>query len=206
MIHCTRRSGFTLVETILFVGILAIVMGAAMTVSVSTEESRIRQRSIAEVEQYGAQILSTVTGRVRRSESVLAPSTGHTGGILHLQMSLNEEHPTIVAATLTGGLIFVQKNILTSILPASLSIDRLTFRNIAGTSVTVSFDLTAEIPLVKPVTYTRHFEAAATLFVDDAKDAGGCTTCPTSVCTTHSYHWYTCESEACTLSESTLSC
>ena len=197
------RAGFSVLEVVLFLGIL---LGTVMAVAISTEEARIRQRSIAEVEQRGTQLLETLTKNIHRAETILAPSVGSTGSILALQMALNGEFPTIFASTATGNLLFVQKNNIASLLGVRLLVSTLVFRNIGGTHVVVSFDLSTKIPLVKPVIYTRHFDVTATLFPDDQSEAGGCNSCPLPSCSNHQERWYHCDTDTCTLSPSTFSC
>ncbi len=201
-----QHAGFSLLEVILFLGILSIILGTAMAVSISTEEARIRQRSIAEVEQRGTQILETVTKSIRRSEAILSPAINQTGSVLALQMTLSGEFPTIFAPTASGNLLLVEKSTLFSLLSPQVTVSALQFQNVNGKSVFVSFDIQAIIPLVKKVTFSRHFEATATLFQNDQSTAGGCGSCPVPVCQNHTEKWYECEADACTLSVSTFAC
>ncbi len=200
------RRGFSMLEVILFIGILAIIMGTVIAVVISTNESRIRQRSVAEVEQRGTQLLETLSKNIRRAEAVLIPIGNLTGSILALQTGLNAEFPTILTSTSTGGLLLIQKNDVFQLLGSTITISNLTFRNIGNTNVTFGFDLHAKIPLVTPVTYTRHFDGTATLFPDDQSQAGGCGSCAAPSCVSHQYQWYQCEADTCTLSTSTFAC
>ena len=198
--------GFSLLELILLIGILAVILGTVMQIAISTEESRIRQHSIAEVEQRGTQLLETVTKTIRRAEAILTPAPNQTGSILALQMSLNGEFPTIVAATETGNLLLIQRTAIVSFLSSHVRTSHLVFRNVGSSNVVFSFDLSTTIPLVKPIGYARHFDATATLFPGEKSESGGCGSCPLPDCTQHLYRWYYCSADVCTQFPSTVSC
>lgn len=203
----TRSSGgSSLLELILFLGILAIMFTTVIAIFIATQETRARQQGIAEVEQRGSQLLATLTKSIRRAETVLAPATSQTGSILALQMALNAEHPTIFAETGSGNLLLVQKTSMFSLLNTKARVQNLRFRNNDNTNVVLSFDLTTVLSLVQPTTYSRHFETTVTLFPDDQSEAGGCVTCPAPICIAHQYRWYHCLNDVCTQAGETFSC
>lgn len=200
------RNGFSLLETLLFFGILSIMSGTIVAVYISTQEARIRQRSVAELEQTGTSLLETMTKNIRRAEKVLAPATNTTGSILTLQMASNSEHPTIFARTPSGNLVNVQKTSTAGLLTSNVTVSKLTFRNVADANVAYSFDLTIIIPTVVPQPYTRTFSATVTLFPDDQSEAGGCGACTTPVCTNQEYIWYHCDNGTCAQSDTEIAC
>lgn len=195
-----------MLEIILFLGILGIVIGSVMATSIATEETRIRQRSIAEVEQRSAQLIDIITTNVHRAEAILAPTTNQSGSMLALQMALNHEFPTIFATTDTGSLLLIQRLSVSPLLSSVMRVSNLQFRNVNGGNVYVSFDVSTTIPLVQPIVFTRHLETTITLFPDDQSQSGGCGTCPAPTCQDHVRQWYVCESETCALSTSTIAC
>ena len=201
-----HRPGLSLLEVILFIGIMAIIMGTVTSVYIATEESRIRQQRAAEVEQRGTQLLETFTKTIRRAEAILVPAVNQTGSILALQMALNAEYPTILASTATGNILSIQKTALYSLLNSRVTVKNLVFRNVNNNNVIFSFDLQSPIPIVHPMIYTRHFDGTVTLFPDDQLSSGGCTACPLPSCVSHQYKWYQCETDICTLSTSTFAC
>lgn len=202
----TLRAGFSLLETILFLGILSIMSGTIVAVYISTQEARIRQRSVADLEQSGTQLLEMMSKNIRRAEKVLAPSTNMTGSILTLQMADNSEYPTIFSSNSSGNLINVQKTMTAGLLTPQVTISRLSFRNVADASVAYSFDLTVTIPTIVPQPYTRAFNATVTLFPDDQSEAGGCGTCTAPVCTDNRYIWYHCDNGVCAASDTSIAC
>jgi len=202
----TSRIGFSLLELILFLGILSIIAGTLTAVSISTQEVRIRQQYIAEVEQRGTQLLETMAKTIRRSETVLLPLSEQTGALLALQMAANAEEPTLITSTASGNLILVQKTSMFPLLSENVHVQNLSFQNFGNTNVVLSFDLETTIPLPQAVLYTRHFETTATLFPDDQSEAGGCGSCPLPLCVDHQEQWYYCSNEVCTLAGSTFAC
>jgi len=202
----SSRAGFSLLETVLFLGILSIMSGTIVAVYIATQEARIRQRSVAELEQAGTELLSTMTKNIRRAEKILAPTTNASGGILTLQMASNSEYPMIFARNSSGNLVNVQKTVVSDLLTPRVTISKLSFRNVADANVAYSFDLTIIIPTVVPVPYTRTFGATVTLFPDDQSEAGGCGTCTAPVCTNQRYIWYHCNNGACVQSPTVIAC
>lgn len=205
MMRTSPRSGFTMIETALFLGILAIMGTVVIGVLIATQTARIRQQSIAALEQRGTQVLQSLTRTIRRAEAIQFPASNTTGSIIALQMALNTEYPTIFAAS-GGNVLMVEKDQKSFILSGPVTIGNLSFRNIGGASAVVSFDLTATIPLPKPQIYTRHFEGNVTLFPDDQSESGGCGTCPTAACINHLYKWYFCTNDVCQQSVDGISC
>lgn len=200
------RRGFSLLETVLFLGILSIMSGTIVAVYIATQEARVRQRSVAELEQTGTELLSMMTKNIRRAEKVLAPTTNVTGSILTLQMASNGEYPMIFARNASGNLVNVQKTLISELLTSRVTLSNISFRNVADANVAYSFDLTIVIPTIVPMPYTRTFGSTVTLFPDDQSEAGGCGTCTAPVCTNHQYIWYHCDNGGCAISDKVIAC
>lgn len=202
-----RRPGFTLIETMMFLGILGM-MGVVLTsVFVSTQEARARQQGIALVEQRGGQLMFILTRRIRRAETVLWPASGYTGSILALQMAQSTEFPTIVARTSSGNLLIIEEETRSLAFTGNLVVNNLLFRNVGGTNVILSFDLQTTFISPKRNTYTRHFESTVTIFPDDLSDSGGCGTCSAPTCTNHVFKWNICDTDnQCQQSADSLTC
>lgn len=214
-LHRRLRPGFSLLELMLFLAIFAAIAGTLVSVFVTTQDARIRQQGIAALEQRGGQVLEVLTRRIRRAETILTPVAGQSGSILALQMTQNDEHPTILAQSSGSNILVVQKDTVAPLLSDRLGLSNLRFSNINNTSVRLSFDLfiTLQLPTA-PVTYRRHFDTAVALFPHDFNYEGGCNpdpnvltpACPAPTCVSHVYRWYTCTNEVCTQSNNTLSC
>lgn len=205
MIQLSQRSGLTLVEIILFLAILSIMAGAIIGVLLDTQDARVRQHSVASLEQQGTHVLSTTTKMIRRAEKIISPPVGDTGSILVLQMAKNEEYPTIVMHS-GSGIILVQKSTTSALLNSEMFLSDMSFRNVGGTNIWMSFTLTTDIPTLAKQIFRRTFNGSATLFPDNNDDSGDCGTCPDPACVSGTYLWYVCESAVCTLSPTSLSC
>ena len=201
----SRRSGLTLIEIILFLGILSIMSGAIIGVLLDTQDARLRQHSVASLEQQGTHALTTATKMIRRAERIISPLEGATGSTLVLQMGKNEEYPTILMHN-GSGITLVQKSITSALLNTDMHLSDMSFRNVGGTSVWMSYTLTTVIPTLSKQIFSRTFNGSATLFPDDQSDAGGCGSCPDPACVSGTYLWYVCESAVCTLSPTSFSC
>ncbi|OGJ62599.1 hypothetical protein A3A67_02545 [Candidatus Peribacteria bacterium RIFCSPLOWO2_01_FULL_51_18] len=201
-----NRSGFSLLEMILFLGILSIMFTTVISVFISTQETRVRQQGISEVEQRGAQILETLTKTIRRAEKVLAPAEGGSGSYIVLQMAANQEYPTIFSETASGELIFTQKNISSNLLHDRVNIQNLSFENTPNGSIVVSFDMVTTLSLVQRSQFSRQFRSSVTLFPDDFSVSGGCDSCPLPTCSDHLMRWHYCQENLCVLSENSVSC
>ena len=199
------RSGVTLLETILFLGILSIIATTITAVFLSTQDARALQKAVAELEDSGTQLVSTMTKTTRRAESIIEPSSNLTGSILVLQMAENDEFPTIMVMA-NSGMLLVQKSATSALLSPNVEISNLVFRNIGGSNVWYSFTLSTVVRTVQLRTYSRNFTGTATLFPDDQGDAGGCGSCPAPACISHAYTWYICQSDICTQSDTTFPC
>lgn len=201
----TLRSGVTLLETLLFLGILAIISTTITAVFISTQEARVLQHAIAELEDSGTQLVSTMSKTARRAETVIVPAANTTGSILALQMASNDEFPTIMMRA-GSGMVLAQKSQTSSLLSPNVTISDLTFKNVGGSNVWFSFTLSTTVRTVNPRTYSRMFNGTATLFPDDQSDAGGCGSCPAPACINHAYTWYICASDICSQSDTTIPC
>ena len=205
MILRTIRTGTTLLEIMLFLGILSIISTTITAVFIATQDARVLQRSIANLEDGGIQLISTISKTARRAETVVSPATGMTGSSLVLQMASNDEYPTIFTRV-GSGIVIVQKSSTSALLGSSVVISSLSFKNVAGGNVWFTFTLSTIVRAVKSRTYSRTFNGTATLFPDDQSDAGGCGSCPAPSCINHAYTWYICASDVCTQSDVTLPC
>lgn len=205
MTNFKLRAGTTLLEVMLFLGILGIMSSTIVGVLITTQQARVRQSAVSSVDQAGAELLGAMTRTIRRAEKIISPASGATGSILTLQMALNAEYPTILARQ-GSGMTIVQKTSTSSLLDSKVSVSNLSFRNVSGTNVYFSFTISTIIRIIPPATYSRTFNGTVTLFPDDQSEAGGCGTCSAPTCTSHRYIWNECENGTCSPSDATIPC
>lgn len=86
--------GFTLLELLLYVGVIAFML-LAMSVLLSLSiQSRVKQQAIAEVEQQGAAMVSTISQVIRNASDVTSPLAGATSTSLSVTVSTASASPT----------------------------------------------------------------------------------------------------------------
>lgn len=137
-----QRPGTSLIELLLYLAFFALCAGTFVSVLLFTNEQRIRQQTIASVEQEGIQLLQSLSRRVRRAERVLLPARGASGSVLVLQMSDEAQNPTIVFLQ-TGSIVVVEHDTARPLSSGKLTVSDIVFHNTSATSdrqsTTVSF-------------------------------------------------------------------
>lgn len=89
-----REKGFTLIELLLYMAIVTVLLTAVSLFLGTALSSRIKNQTIAEVDQQGSAILEQITQTIREADSVTAPATGASGGVLTLAMPTAGANPT----------------------------------------------------------------------------------------------------------------
>jgi prepilin-type N-terminal cleavage/methylation domain-containing protein len=96
-----RQRGYTLVELLLYLAILGVLMGSVTVFLGSALAVRVKNQSIAEVEQQGALLMDTITQAIRNADSITSPATGASGDTLTLAMASAGVNPTIFSGSST---------------------------------------------------------------------------------------------------------
>src|SRR3989338_405637 len=89
------HSGFTLVELLLYVSITAIILLATSGFLFMLLEARIKNQTIAEVEQQGLQVMQLITQTARNAEAVTSPAVGTSASSLTLDVVTVVSDPTV---------------------------------------------------------------------------------------------------------------
>ena len=90
-----RNVGFTLLELLLYVGIISMLMVVLVLFVSSVASARIKSQAISEVESQGMQALYQITQAVRNAEGINAPSVGSAASSLSLAMADASKNPTV---------------------------------------------------------------------------------------------------------------
>lgn len=141
-----KKKAFTLVEILLYIGIAATVI-LAVSISITLLlQSRVKNQTIAEVEQQGIQIMQTVTQTIRNAEAVNSPSQGSSGPSLSLDVTDAAKDPTTF--DISGGSINITEGADPSVSLNNIRLipSDLTFRNLSRDNtpgiIRVEFTLT----------------------------------------------------------------
>ncbi len=164
----TSDAGFTLIELLLYIGVSAIILTGVSFFIVHMVTVREKQKTIAEVEQQGAQALALMTQAIRGAEAVNAPIAGSSGVSLNLDVVTGADDPTVF--DLLGGVLRITQGAgsaipLTSsaVAVSGLAIENLTRPGTPG-SVKVEFTLSHVNPSGRnEFEYSRTFRGSASL-------------------------------------------
>ena len=208
--NVTFRSGTTLVEVLMFIGLLGFLCAVTLPILFATSENRMLQQTVAIVEQNGIQLSQTLELRIRHAERIIDPPIGKTGAVLALQTGSGATDPTIFGVS-SGSLAIIRRATKELLSSSQIAVDQLVFKNTSVSasrpSVTVSFRLTRTIRLQLPHTYTKNFHFAVTMFPDDVTTGNACG-CAAPGCQTGGgvYIWRICNVPDCLSASTSLSC
>jgi len=141
-----NNNGSTLIELILYI---SLATGMLLVISMAFSiffYSRIKNQTILEVDQQGAQIMQIVTQTIRNANSVNSPALGINDASLSLSVSDPLSNPTIFALSgneinITEGLNPVVSLTNTSrIIASGLLFENLS-RNLTPNTIGISFTL-----------------------------------------------------------------
>lgn len=94
-IKSSSRAGFTLIETLLYVSISAVLLLAVSGLVHTVLSSRVKSQTVAEVELQGAQVMQALTQAVRNAKSITAPGAGLSADILTLLPADAADDPVV---------------------------------------------------------------------------------------------------------------
>jgi len=103
--YYSKQSGFTLIELLLYVAISGIILLVISLFLQTLLESRIKNQTIAEVEQQGIQVMQIITQTVRNADVLNSPTIGAGATSLSVNTYTAGNNPTIF--DLSGGVIRV---------------------------------------------------------------------------------------------------
>ncbi len=203
------RPGTTLVELLLFLGILSLVAGLTIPILFSATENKLLQQTIAVVEQNGTQVIQNVTYGVRHAERILSPAPGQSGSYLALQTSDSATNPTIIGVQ--SGAVVVIKHALKETV-STTQVGVVDF-DVINTSVSASrpsalirFSLSRTIRLQQPHSYAQEFETLLTLPPADETSGDDCGCSPTSCISADVVAWQVCGAANCAEITTGLEC
>ncbi len=203
------RHGVTLIELLLFLGIFAVVSIAILPLLFLAIDSRIRQQTMAVVEQNGMQLMQNMSYVVHGSERILDPPLNATGSVLALQTGSGALTPTMIGVS-SGAIILVRHTTREVITSSEMTVSNFVVRNTSTSadrqSVRVSFDVSSTMHLPQPRTYKQSFSTLITLFPDDKPAASPCDCAVPDCSAPNTYAWQVCQSNQCLGATTTLNC
>jgi type II secretory pathway pseudopilin PulG len=95
-------SGYTLIELLLYISILGSLLTAVSLYFGTAVESRVKNQSIAEVNQQGVLVVERISQAIRNANSITTPTTNVCGTSLNLAMP-GGVNPTVFSTTGSSG-------------------------------------------------------------------------------------------------------
>lgn len=161
-------SGFTLIELLLYVSIASIMFLSISVFLASFLESRIKNQTIAEVEQQGLQVIQSIGQIARNAEAINSPSVGTSASTVSFDVVTGANDPTIF--DLSSGAIRITEGAgsAVSLTNSRVTASNLTFYNLSRTGtpgiIRIQFTLTHANPEGRnEYAYAKTFVESASL-------------------------------------------
>lgn len=162
------NKGFTLIEIILYIGIAGIIIISVSVLWSIYMQSRVKNQTMAEVEQQALHLMQIITQTARNAESITTPTVGNSAASLTLDVVDVSSDPTVFDLSAgviriteaTGSAIALTNSLVTA---SNLSFQNLSRSATPGTT-RISFTLTYINPQGRnEYDFSKTFYATASL-------------------------------------------
>lgn len=149
-----KTKGFTLIEFVLYFGLMSIVMTAVVAFAIDVIRSRNKSWIVSEVEQNARVSVLRVLRGVRRADSlnVSGSTFNDDNGVLSLQMAATSTNPTVF--DLSGGVLRIKEGSAsaTPLTSADVEVTKLRFSrdNLSSGSRAITVELGVRYATVNP--------------------------------------------------------
>ncbi len=163
-----KNSGFTLVELLLYISIASIIVFTSASMLQFTLQSRVKNQTIAEVEQEGAQVMQLITQTIRNGTLINSPTIGNSGASLSVNVVTGSNSPTVFDLSSSAMRIKEGAGVAVNLTSSKVTVSNLNFQNLsrAGTpnTIRVSFTITYTNSSGRnEYSYTQKFYGSASL-------------------------------------------
>ncbi len=140
------NSGLTLIELLLYVAISSVLLLVISFFLFTLLQSRIKNQTIAEVEQQGLQVVQVITQTARNATGINTPGDGTSGSSLSLGVIAGVNDPSVFDSS--GGVIRIKEGAgsAVALTNSRVSVSSLTFQNLSRNNtlgtIRVQFTLT----------------------------------------------------------------
>ena len=133
MINKTQK-GFTLIELFLYLSIASVVLFGTSLFIILLLQTRVKNQTIAEVEQQGLQIMQVITQDVRNGTAVNSPAQGAISNSLSINLPDASKNPVIF--DLSNGVVRIKEGTAQPIAlnNSRVSVSGLSFKNLSQNS------------------------------------------------------------------------
>lgn len=155
-----KNEGFTLVETIIYIGIIGAVIHGFVSFAIFTAVSNAKTIAVSEVQANSQIVLDHLTRKIREANDVVSPSSGNNADSLELAYSSS---PNIVFEELDE-ILYASSNQLTD---SSVSVSDLSFHHLGEESnksnIVFEYTITYSNDLSFDYNYSQTIKSSATL-------------------------------------------
>jgi len=138
------EKGYTLLELLLYIAIIGVLLTAVTTFFGVTADARVKNQTVAEVNDQATSIMDYMTQTIRNATSITSPAAAASGVSLTLVVPTGSLSPTVFS--LSGTTLQVKEGAAAAVPLTSndVQISSLTFMNLtrSGTSGTVQISFT----------------------------------------------------------------
>lgn len=163
-----KLRAFTLVEVLLYVSISSVMLLSASLFLSTLLESRIKNQTIAEVEQQGLQVMQIIAQTARNAEAIISPAQGTSASSLTLDVITAASDPTVF--DLSSGAIRITEGVgaAVALTNSRVTASALTFQNLSRASTPGTLRIQFTLTHVNPdgrneYAFAKTFTASATL-------------------------------------------
>jgi prepilin-type N-terminal cleavage/methylation domain-containing protein len=130
-----REQGFSLIEVIIYIAIMALAVVAIASFSLSVANTSSKNYVVQEVQANGRAALHAITQRIQAAESVNigASAFGSDPGVLSLQMADAAKNPTVISLSADNGILQITEGVSS---PIAVTADEVNITNLVFTNLT----------------------------------------------------------------------
>ena len=168
MRQATSKKGFTLVELLLYIGLVVIILLAVVQLLAVMFQSRIKHQVITEVEEQGMLLIQRIIQSIRNADAILSPTIGGVSSSLSLNVVGASNDPTVFSAV--SGVAQITEGVSSpvTLTAGKVSVSNLRFQNLSKTGtpgiIRIDFTLTyVNATGRQEYEYSKHFFASASL-------------------------------------------
>jgi len=129
----STKRGFTLIELLLYISISGVIFLTGSILLFLILQSRVKNQTVAEVEQQGIQVLQLISQAIRNAENINSPLAGSSSSSISIDVISAPNDPTIF--DLSTGVVRITEGAGSPISITSTSVvaSDLTFENLSRT-------------------------------------------------------------------------
>lgn len=138
-----KLKGFSLIELVLYVGLLAFLLTSLGVLANTSFKTRSRQQVVIEVEQQGMAITQIISQTIRNSSSITLPAAGSSATSVTLTVPDAAKTPTVFSLSGTT-FQMIENSTATLLTNTQVQVSDLSFKNLSAVATpgTVKFQFT----------------------------------------------------------------